>query len=120
MRNAMKMSVMTGILGLAFAVVPAVAGAQSRTFKVNNDTQYTIEHVYVSPSGYPYWGEDQLGNKVLPPDYWFRMSVVPGFYDVKLVDEDGDTCTLTGMDFRDGDTWTMTDRLLVACELFSR
>jgi hypothetical protein len=117
MLNAIKMSVIKGVVGLAVAVVPAFAVAQTRTFTVNNDTRWTIEHVYVSPSGDPYWHEDQLGSKVLPPDYWFKMSIVPGWYDVKLVDEDGDSCTLKGLDFRAGETWTMTDQLLALCEL---
>ena len=39
---------------------------------------------------------------------------------VGLVDEDGVECVLKNIDFRDGDTWTMTVSLLVACELFTK
>jgi len=38
---------------------------------------------------------------------------------VKLVDQDGDTCVVNNVDFRDGESWTITDGVLVACELFS-
>ena len=122
MMNTMKKMMLTGVLVLAAASIPSVAVAQSgrQTFRVDNQTSYTIEHVYVSPTNYTYWGYDQLGSKVLPPDYYFQVSVVPGWYDVKLVDQDGDSCVVPNVDFRGSDTWTLTDRVLVACELFSR
>jgi hypothetical protein len=56
---------------------------------------------------------------VLPPNYRLGIMVAPGWYDVKLVDHDGDACTLKNIDFRYGDTWDMTNGLLVVCELFT-
>jgi hypothetical protein len=110
-----------GALVLGASSVPTIASAQSgtRTFTVVNDSRYRIDHVYVSPNNYSYWGGDQLGRDVLPEHYQFYMSVYPGWYDVKLVDEDGDSCIIKDVDFRSGATWTITDGLLVACELFT-
>jgi hypothetical protein len=57
---------------------------------------------------------------VLFPNYHVDVAVVPGWYDVMLVDQDGDRCVIPNVDFRRGDNWTVTDGVLVACELFSR
>jgi hypothetical protein len=99
----------------AFAVTPATA--QTRTFKVVNESHYTIERIYVSPATYTRWGFDRLGDNALLPGYEFTLSIIPGYYDVKLVDEDGDSCVVKGLDFRSGDRWTLNDGVLLACEL---
>jgi hypothetical protein len=121
MLNTFKKIMVAGALMLATALVPTTAAAQDgmRTFTVFNNSRYRINQMYVSPSSYPNWGNDKLGNEVFPPTYRFDLSVYPGWYDVKLVDQDGDTCVIKGVDFRDGESWNITDGVLVACELFS-
>ena len=119
MTSRIKMMMVAGALALATALLPMSAAAQARTFTVFNQSHYRINHLYVSPSSYSYWGNDRLGSDVFPPNYRFDLAVVPGWYDVKLVDQDGDTCVVNNVDFRDGESWTITDGVLVACELFS-
>jgi hypothetical protein len=111
-----------GTLVLASALgMPAMAAAQNRarTFTVSNESSYRINEAYVSPSGDRFWHDDKLGRHVVPPDYHFSLTVVPGWYDVKLVDEDGDQCVVNNVDLRDGQSWTITNDLLLACESFS-
>jgi len=38
---------------------------------------------------------------------------------VKLVDQDGDSCVIRNVNVSYGETWTITDGTLLACELFS-
>ena len=99
----------------------AIAAAQSwtTTFTVVNDSNYRIDHIYVSPVNYQIWGYDRLGNYVLRPGYRYEMSIVRGWYDVKLVDKDGDQCVLRNINFANGDTWMITDNILLVCEYFS-
>jgi hypothetical protein len=121
MLSNLKKLLVAGALILAATVIPASAASQyTRTFEVDNRSSYRINHLYVSPSGDRYWGFDRLGSDILYPNYYVSVTVVPGWYDVKLVDQDGDSCVVPNVDFRGGDTWTLTDRVLVACELFSR
>jgi hypothetical protein len=117
----MKKFVLAGVLVLAAAMSLATTAAAetTRNFTVFNESRYRIDHVYVSPSNYTNWGFDRLGKDVLAPDYRFDLAVLPGWYDVKLIDQDGDSCVINGVDFRQGESWTITDGLLVACELFS-
>jgi len=113
-KNVFALSALTLALG-AFAAAPAAA--QTRTFQVVNESHYSIDRIYVSPASYSRWGFDRLGNNVLRPGYEFTLSVFPGYYDVKLIDEDNDTCIVHNVDFSSGDRWTLTDGILLACEV---
>lgn len=113
-KNAFTLGALTLALA-AFTVAPAPA--QTRTFQITNESHFSIERIYVSPASYDRWGVDRLGDNVLRPGYEFTLSVIPGHYDVKLVDEDGDTCVVNGVDFRSGDSWRLTDGILLACEV---
>ena len=121
MNSHIKHFLLTGALVLLANFTPMAAVAQNalRTFTVINRSRYRIDHLYVSPTGYRYWGSDRLGTYVLYPNYRYDVSVYPGWYDVELVDQDGDACVLDNIDFRYGENWTVTDDLLVVCELFS-
>jgi hypothetical protein len=111
-----------GVVVLAAALIPMTAAAQNRTrtFTVVNYSHYRINHMYVSPSSYQNWGSDRLGSYVLLPNYRFDLSVVAGWYDVWLLDQDGDSCVVGNVDFRYAQSWTITDDVVVACELFTR
>jgi len=96
----------------------ATAQDWTRTFTVVNGSHIRIDHLYVTPNTYSRWGYDRLGRYVLQPGYRYDVSVVPGWYDVKLVDKDGDECIVPSVDFRRGETWTITDGILLYCEGF--
>jgi hypothetical protein len=117
-----KRLLLAGTLLLATTLGSSLtAAAQSwvSTFTVYNGSQYRIDHLYVSPNNDPNWGGDRLGRYVLLPGYRFDLPIIRGWYDVKLIDRDGDECIVPSVDFRNGDTWTITDRVLLVCESFS-
>jgi hypothetical protein len=112
-----------GALVLAAALgIPTTAAAQNgiRTFTVSNESSYQINHLYVSLSSYGVWGPDRLGDYVLSPNYHENVAIVPGWYDVMLVDEDGDRCVVPDVDLRAGERWTITNNVLLTCEWLSR
>lgn len=119
--NFKNLMVAGALLFATLCSAPAIAAAQSgaRTFTVINRSSIRIDHLFVSPTKETSWGWDQLGLDVLPPDYRFDLTVAPGWYDVKLVDQDSDSCVVSGLDFRDGESWTITDGVLLACEVLS-
>jgi hypothetical protein len=120
MFSTIKKVLVAGALVLATAVgFSTTAAAQQRTFTVFNRSSYRINHLYVSPTSYTHWGSDRLGSDIFYPNYRFDLSVAPGWYDIKLVDEDGDSCVVRDVDFRDGESCTITDGTLLTCELFS-
>ena len=121
MFSNVKQVMAAGALMLAAGIAPTVASAQdaTRTFTVYNQSRYRIDHLYVSPSSSSRWGYDQLGEYDLPTDFHVNVPVDPGWYDVKVVDQDGDSCVIKDVDFRNGDSWTITNGILLACELFT-
>ncbi len=67
-------------------------GAQAPV-KITNDLgAWNIEEVYVDPSSDP-WGENLITEIMVPGDE-FTVNVSPGTYDLKVIDEDGDSYTL--------------------------
>lgn len=77
----------------AFFAQPAAAGQQD--FILVNDTGYTIEQVYVSPSRASSWQEDVLGDNVLAEGgrvtIRFDREEDTCLWDLKAVYADGDT-----------------------------
>jgi hypothetical protein len=121
MPATLRSILVSGAMVLAAALMPTAAVAQNyeQTFTVINDSHYRINHVYVSPVYKGVWGNDKLGSRYLFPNYRFDLAVSPGWYDVKLIDQYGNACQINAVDFRDGNTWTITDALLLTCEALS-
>lgn len=120
MFNNLKKRLLAGALVFTACLgTSVVASAQDylRSFTIVNRSSLTIRRVFVSPSGYRYWGSDRLGSYVLNPNYKFTVDLEPGFYDVKLVDQDGDSCVVGNVDFRNSDTAVLNDANLLLCEL---
>ena len=92
-----KMLAAAALIGCALAT-PAVAGQQD--FVLLNDTGYTIEEVYVSPSRAQTWEEDVLGRDVLADGtrtkIRFDRSEDSCLWDLKAVYEDGETAEWQG------------------------
>lgn len=71
---------------------------QKTQITIYNDTDFAIDHFYVSPVNKNQWGPDQLGDH--PEDYIgigesFTLKDIPcGTYDLKIVAENGLTCII--------------------------
>lgn len=87
-----------------------------RSFTLINHSSYTIRSLYVSSTDDRNWGYDTLGARVLVPGYQATVRLYPGAYDVKLVDQDGDSCVVNNVDFTRSDSLDLNDTLLLACE----
>ena len=95
-----------GILVLALLVTAVPAEAVNIT--VRNRTGYTIYYLYISPVGLNNWGQDMLGDNVLPNGSDFTVIGEAGVrYDFRAVDEDGDSYTRMniGLNQGSGDWW---------------
>lgn len=63
---------------------------------ITNNTGYTIYFIYVSPSKTDSWEEDVLGDGVLLNSDSIRINLngySSPIFDIRLVDEDGDSYT---------------------------
>ena len=121
----MKSNVMSRVLS-AVAALALVAGssatvtrAQSgNSITVDNLSGYGLYHIYLSPASSNYWGPDQLGRLVLESGYHVTLpqTFFSGMYDLKLVDEDGDSCIVPNVRVSGDTTWDISTNWLLNCE----
>src|SRR4051812_42489006 len=104
-----KMMLSTALLSAALWTSSTASAQSLRKLVVANNSDFKIYEIYVSPQRSNYWGNDWLGRHVLVGGYQVTLSLYPGFYDVKLVDQDGDSCIIPNVDFRHSDTWSITN-----------
>ncbi|WP_304641567.1 hypothetical protein [Pseudomonas sp.] len=86
---------------LASLAFSSAALAEDYYVDITNKTGYTIMHVYISPESSTEWEEDVLGKEVLRNHKAKRVNL-KGYsspiFDIRLVDEDGDTYTFWKVD----------------------
>jgi hypothetical protein len=90
---------------LLVAGVSGHAQAQDPSFRVNNRSNQTINEIYVSSANDSSWGQDLLGQNVLPPGQTFvvRLPAAQCMNDIRVVMASGqalerrrvDTCQIT-------------------------
>lgn len=94
-----KLVVVPFVLLLALAAGPA--SADDYYVDITNNTGYTIVAMQVSPSNSEEWGGDVLGTQVVPANGSVQRVFLRGFnnplFDIRLIDEDGDTYTFWGV-----------------------
>jgi len=77
------------------------AFAQDYYVDITNRTGYTIMYMYISPGDSKSWEEDVLGDEVII-DGDARRVTLTGYnspiFDIRLVDEDGDSYTFMAVD----------------------
>ncbi len=103
-----------GSAAVATAFAFGLAGAaQAQTtdpsFRLNNRSNQTVMELYVSASSDSNWGQDLLGQNVLPPGQTFIVRLPNGqcVNDIRIVVEGGraterrqiNTCELTDINF---------------------
>ncbi len=89
----------------AFAVLTCLAAGKAVAtdyyVDIANQTGYTIMYMYVSPGDAKSWEEDVLGADVLRNGVTQRVTLTnynSPVFDIRLVDEDGDTYTFWNID----------------------
>jgi hypothetical protein len=107
------------VLTVAFGSVVVRAGAYDSVVTIVNKSLWDIHHLYLSSTADTEWGPDQLGDEVIGSGERFKLHGVPcDDYDVRIVDEDGDSCVVGGVTLcADDDAWVITDEDLLACQI---
>ena len=86
--------------------------ALADSFLLRNSTLSTFFYIYVSDSRINDWGDDLLGNQILSPGETLRIeSDIPmnsTSWDIRIIDDDGDTYTLMGRRINSGATVSIT------------
>jgi hypothetical protein len=104
---------------LVFVTLASAAFAQTNRHNLylNNHSGYDIYKVYLSLSDDIDWGPDLLDDDVLASPGSFTITdIVPGTYDLKLVDEEGDVCVRNNVWFFQNRSINITPDWLLGCE----
>ncbi len=111
----MNLFARTACTTLLLLLVSFAAHAQQNYYvNITNQTGYTIMHAYVSPADARDWEEDVLGSEVLRNGHTQRITLHGYFspiFDVRLVDEDGDTYTFWNINVSTHDLVVTLDQL---------
>lgn len=116
-RVAIVAAILLAMTALALPL-PSRAAAQRAEFMINNKSEWSIHHLYLSPEDKETWGPDQLGDQVIDSGESFTLKNIPcGKYDIKVVDEDGDACVIEGIAMcKDHTHWDLTNKELAKCQ----
>lgn len=121
----MKLNITSRLIGAVVALVliggltPSFVQAQSGyTVRIDNSSDYAIYQIRMSPVGDSSWRQDLLGDLALPSGYHVTLprTYLPGLYDLKLVDEDGDVCIVPNVRLSGNTVWDVSDSWLLNCE----
>ncbi len=89
------------------------------TITLQNDSEWTFYEMYMTASDYESWGEDLLemsGQSVLINGQAITITVPKeGYWDLKIVDEDGDECKVTQMYISDDEIVHITTDMMLDC-----
>ncbi|MBB1089394.1 hypothetical protein H4F99_12990 [Lysobacter sp. SG-8] len=103
------------LAALLLALAPA-APVGATELKITNNSMWDIYYVYVSRSSNSEWGNDQLDDKVLDAgETWRLTNIQCDTYDVKLVDEDDDTCIIPKVKLCWNTHWELDNDAWLGC-----
>ena len=94
----MKKGLLT--LVLLTVLISGITAEEARSITIKNETGYTINYLYFSPSDYDDWGDDLLAGMVLEDGESIDVALDREYdegqtvYDLQAVDEDEDYYTI--------------------------
>jgi hypothetical protein len=113
----MKKPVIIAAIAAAIVSTSGAAFAKPVDVEFTNQSKWTIEHLFMSPTSENKWGPDQLEDKVVKKGESFTLKGVPaGKYDIKLIDEDADECVVANLKVADHGSIKITDQNLLDCQ----
>jgi hypothetical protein len=113
---------MQSLIALVFSLLAlSIAATAAERLKFWNLTGSTIKELHLAPTGTTEWGPDQCANDpdgaVDADERLTLKSVVPGRYDVRLVDKKGRVCVVRNIEVLAGRPYafSISDKDLTDC-----
>lgn len=105
------------LLAAALLTTSFTSSAHALSLEFVNKSKWDIHELYFSPADQKSWGPDQLGDDVIEHGDTFTLTkIARDVYDVKIVDEDGDSCEINDVDFKASEKFTLTEDILLGCQ----
>jgi hypothetical protein len=106
----------------SLTLLALIAPASAFDLIVINEANFSIIHkLYIAPAKSDKWSDDKLQNKTVPKNGRFTISDIPsGVYDLKVVDDDNDSCVFSNISIDQNKEWKLTDINMVTCVFKSK
>jgi hypothetical protein len=116
----MKQSLFILCLVAMFIMFGSINRAEAQVqITIQNDSDWAFYEMYMTASDYETWGEDLLemsGQSVLIREEAISISIPAiGYWDLKIIDEDGDECVVTEIYINDHEYVHVTSDMLLDC-----
>jgi len=96
----------------------ASGAAMGSSVVIENDSDWEIHFLYLSPTSSSDWGPDQLGDNIIGSGSQYKLKGIScDTYDVRIVDEDADECILSEIPlclFKEH--WVIDNDMLLGCQ----
>jgi hypothetical protein len=104
------------ITTVAFVALSVPASAFE--FVVVNEASFSVLHkLYIAPAETKNWSDEKLQNQTIAQNGRFTLrDVAKGVYDVKVTDDDGDTCVFPNISVDQNTEWKLTDTMMHTCD----
>jgi hypothetical protein len=103
---------------VSLVLIALIGQALAFELVVVNEANFSIIHkLYIAPAKSKKWSEDKLQNQTVAKNGRFTISDLPGgAYDLKIIDDDDDTCIITNINIDQNKEWKLTDKIILTCE----
>ena len=108
----------TALVGLLLLIGPAAAV----DLVVINEANFSIIHqLYIAPAKSQNWSENKLPDQKVAKNGKFTIrDLVAGAYDLKVVDDDDDSCVFSNINMDQNKEWKLTDINMIKCVFTSK
>ena len=84
---------------------------------VNESNSSVLQKLYIAPAKTKNWSDDKLQNQSVAKNGRFTIrDFAKGVYDVKVSDDDGDTCVFPNISVDQNTEWKLTDAMMDTCD----
>jgi hypothetical protein len=111
------MRALFGSLVASLALVVLAVPASAVDLVVVNQANFSIIHrLYLAPAKSNQWGENKLQNQTVAKNGRFTVrDIAPGVYDLKVIDDDDDSCVVPEINIDQNKEWKLTDMVMLKC-----
>ena len=106
----------------SLAFVALIVPASAFDLVVVNKAETSIIHkLYIAPAKSDKWSEDKLQNQTVAKNGKFTIrDLAAGAYDLKVVDDDDDSCVFSNINIDQNKEWKLTDINMIKCVFTSK
>jgi len=103
------------LASVAFLVLMTPASAFDLVV-VNQANLSVIHKLYLAPAKTNQWGENRLQSQTVAKSGRFTLRDIPaGVYDLKVIDDDDDSCVVPDINIDQNKEWKLTDKVMLQC-----